>query len=117
MDLWIRSQDKRALELVHSVEIAHKQEHGRFGILDKPVKSEECYIFVNGSNFGEYKNEQRAIEVLNKIQKLLVPCYIMQDCNSSLDMFVPSKGGEIKVLPRECVVYQIPADDEVEKWN
>lgn len=108
MDLWIRSQDKLALELVHSVGIAHKQEPGRFGILDKPVKSEECYIFVNGSNFGEYKNEQRAIEVLNEIQDSMYDIY--ETTESDGNVLVRT----VQPTQYSFIVYQMPADEGVE---
>lgn len=87
MGFWIRSQDKMALELVNRVEITHKLTDGKFGILDTPVKTEECIIWVNGRNFGEYKTEQRAIEILDKILKYLYSGF-------------------------EHFVYEMPADEE-----
>ena len=116
MDLWIRSQDKKQLELVERMSIVHKTE--KRSILDDTEIKEECYIFVNGKEFGEYKNEQRAIEILDEIQNLLIDRYVVdKECYLGSDVFIPSKDAEIKILPKTCVVYQMPADNEVDNAN
>lgn len=102
MDLWIRSQNKKQLELVERVSIVHKTE--KRSIIDDIEIKEECYIFVNGKDFGEYKNEQRAIEVLDEIQNELL---------SSTRYMVKPNSVIIEEFKNEIVVYQMPADDEV----
>ena len=117
MDLWIRSQNKKQLELVKHIEINHKQEldNSVLGLTSGTVDIEECYILVNGRNFGEYKTEQRAIEVLDEIQNLLIDRYVWDNgYYLGSDVFIPSKDAEIKALPRTCAVYQMPADDGVD---
>lgn len=104
-----------ALELVKHIEIKHNQEFKKCdGMFCGAVDIEECYILVNGKNFGEYKTEQRAIEVLNGIQNLLIDCYVVDNnCYLGSDVFIPGKDAEFKILPRTCVVCQMPVDDEV----
>lgn len=108
MDLWIRSQDKMSLELVNRVEITHKLTDGKFGILDTPVKTEECIIWVNGRNFGEYKTEQRAIEVLDEILDNMFIIWKITQPDGSFTVSKQPKVGE------NFVVYQMPADKGVE---
>lgn len=102
MDLWIRSQNKTGLIKVKHIEIG----------------ADNCiYALELGSDYeimlGKYKKKKRAIEVLDEIQNLLIDRYVVdkEDYLGS-DVFMPSKDAEIKVLPRTCVVYQMPADDE-----
>lgn len=52
MDLWIRSQDKKALIPIN-----------------KMLTISCSSIFYDGLILGVYKKEQRALEVLNEIQK------------------------------------------------
>lgn len=108
MDLWVRSQDK--MLLTKSSEIGICELCGSYNIIIRNNEQQQLIC-------GTYNTKEKALKVLDKIQKLLVPCYIMQDYNSSLDMLIQNKDREIKVLPRECVVYQMPSDHEVEKWN
>lgn len=59
MDLWIRSQDKKLLEKVSGVTLDNE------GI--------EIYSTKTGRIFGIYETKERALEVLNEIQNLLIP--------------------------------------------
>ena len=56
MELWIRSQDKMLLEKVDGI------------TLDR--KGVEIYSTSTGRIFGIYKTKERALEVLDEIQKL-----------------------------------------------
>lgn len=64
MDLWIRSQDRYELRKVNGVVMA--QEGKFFAIY--PVEKELGELEI----LGQYKSEERAIEVLDEIQKLLI---------------------------------------------
>lgn len=57
MELWIRSQDKKQLFEVETIEISPS------GMI----------ILVNGRVFGTYKSEEIALEVLDELQKFLQP--------------------------------------------
>ena len=65
MELWIRSQDKEKLVLTKGFETQHTNYDGG------------CQIFAVWENnyqmVGKYKNKERALEVLDEIQKVLMP--------------------------------------------
>lgn len=61
MELWIRSQDKERLRLVDSLRIYQEDE----GQIDFNIQDGGCIL-------GTYKTKERALEVLDEIQKLLV---------------------------------------------
>lgn len=61
MELYVRSQDKERLERFNNATISSAI------ILGK----EEYYVLINFTIFGTYKTKQRAIEVVNEIQKSL----------------------------------------------
>lgn len=63
MELWIRTQNK---------EILRKSE--RLRVVEDTGK---YYIVDNGDIYGEYKTKERALEVLDEIQNILKPKYIL----------------------------------------
>lgn len=93
MFLWIRSQDKKYLIKVDN-----------FVISEKENKAEICSIanFSQYCTLGEYSKE-RALEVLDDIQKYLIP---------SLDMLgkIPEDGKIYGVNSIVSMVYQMPEE-------
>lgn len=66
MELWIRSQDKETLLKVNNIFIDNEyQPNGLYRILD------------NGLELGRYETKERALEVLDEIQNILKPKYIL----------------------------------------
>lgn len=63
MDLWIRSQDREYFTPNPTLEI--REVSSKFHILD--VKNEDGFLV--GTMLGEYKTKERALEVLDEIQK------------------------------------------------
>ena len=106
MDLWIRSQNKKQIEKARSITIEHKQEYDKsiWG-LTGTVEIEECYILVNGKPFGDYKTEQRAIEILDEIQDSMYDVY--ETMGSDGNVLVR----HIQPKQDNFIVYQMPADD------
>ena len=72
--MWIRSQDKKILTEIHDVEIDSANQ-----------------IWGSGMLIGEYSTEEKALKVLDEIQKRTEYQY-----------------------PK---AFQMPKDDEVEVWN
>ena len=58
MDLWIRSQDKTTLEKVQALQICENPDG--------------TWFFNSGLILGEYKTKERALEVLDEIQKYIL---------------------------------------------
>lgn len=58
MNLWIRSQNRKMMEKAVAIKIAHYMENETNSI-----------VINNDYVFGEYATEERALEVLDEIQK------------------------------------------------
>ena len=65
MDLWIRSQDKKEF-----------RSNPKFGIdmVGNDYYIVDRYSFEKGIILGKYATEERALEVLDEIQLLLIEC-------------------------------------------
>ena len=72
MELWIRSQKGTRLIKVNNI-LACKFDDGSYGL----QINGECFV-------GTYKTEERALEVLNDIQKILEPQKIIKTIDSSV---------------------------------
>ena len=81
MDLWIRSQDKEILVKVEYLEYFYKKMH--YANEEKPREEHHNIgTYISNEQFiilGEYKTEQRALEVLDEIQSFLENNYISID--------------------------------------
>lgn len=83
MELWIRSQDKEDLIKVDNLGLAYL---GKYNFVDKigDIHREEYHICQFEENchttLGYYKTKERAIEVLDEIEKLIKPITIFQNC-------------------------------------
>ena len=64
IELWVRSQNKKRLMKVEMVEIDKQKDGG-------------AIIYSHEYILGEYKTKERAMEVLDEIQKILKPKYII----------------------------------------
>ena len=91
MELWIRSQDRETIMKIDRVDIDREKE-----------------IWVNGYDVfvAKYKTKERALEVLDEIQDLLVP-KLHHVCDRDLE------GNEVKVLGLDyiqSIVYEMPKE-------
>lgn len=77
MELWIRSQDKEDLIEVHNIGLAYK---GKYGFMDKIGDIDGYCIceFINDYHvkLGTYKTKERALEVLDDIQNIIIGKYM-----------------------------------------
>ena len=74
MELWIRSQDKESLIQVDCLCIEKNE-------LDKGKYIYSSFDIVQGCiTLGTYKTKERALEVLDEIEKLIKPITIFQNC-------------------------------------
>lgn len=65
MDLWIRSQDKRILQKVNNIFTNANYDDKRISSLTDDGETE----------LGVYKTKERALEVLDEIQDLMIPVF------------------------------------------
>lgn len=104
MELWIRSQYGSLLEKAEAIKISNYD--GTIGI-----------VINNGSVFGEYKTKERAIEVLDEIQKLIKPITIFQNCQVDKSTIEKIKemgycmvNNDVRVEQISQAFYQMPKD-------
>lgn len=68
MELWIRSQDRK--EIRPQPKLGIDKLEGLYYIVDR-------YDFERAYILGKYETEERAIEILDEIQNILSPKYIL----------------------------------------
>lgn len=87
MELWIRSQDKeRLIKCDEKLEIFDRNSMPLVKEYAKDLKLEVMIIANDNINLGAYKTKQRALEVLDEIQAVimvngLLPCELKQELN------------------------------------
>ena len=96
MELWIRSQDKERLCKVVCIEY-QEDDYG-------------CYIFCwkdkyEGYRFGTYKTKERALEVLDEIQKRITMLALFSMSNDKLTNNVIDE-----IRDRSLIVYEMPEE-------
>lgn len=110
MDLWILSQDK------------HSMCKATFLKIGRNCFSEWC-VFDNDNELGGYATKERALEVLGKIQKLLMgelivlnhcPTLNDEELKSKMDYalvygaFENNNSSSVDFIHRDCVVFEMP---------
>ena len=74
MELWIRSQDKECLIKVNDIAI---EQNMIIGYFDKDTEYE--YL-------GQYASKERALEVLDEIQKIIAPRGIIKQDKKGIEL-------------------------------
>lgn len=90
MDLWIRSQNKEILIKCNDIAI---KDNGIVGYFDKEKEYEDL---------GVYKTKNRALEVLDEIQKCML--------KGSFAKITNGLGQEIDFIPNPIFIYQMPEE-------
>lgn len=100
MELLIRSQDKEVLVKANALYVMDNQIWNEVPFYENHKK---IGLTITGHNhrLAQYKSKKRALEVLDEIQKTLMPKAIMQQVK--LDEY------ELKLLP-EIYVYEMPKE-------
>ena len=84
MELWIRSQDKEDLIKVDNLGLAYE---GKYAFVDNDRIDDKFYICQFTNNFhaklGVYATKERALEVLDEIQKMLDGRWIEENIPSA----------------------------------
>lgn len=97
MELWIRSQKKTSLVKAESV-----------------TYSNNYFVIVNGKSVGDYESEQRCIEILDEIQKILSDTILLVNNSGkeTLDNLygngIALMNGNEKIEQLSTYVYQMP---------
>ena len=101
MELWIRSQDKKDLIKATSICMT-KEDYDNIG------------IFVNGCLVGLYKSTQRALEVLDEIQQVIL--YIGLPDKELIQHFKEKCViGNFSANSKSCIaIYEMPEENNHE---
>lgn len=103
MELWIRSQDRERLGKIILIEYC-KDDYGYylFGWRDK----------YEGSRLATYKSKERALEVLDEIQQILVPKFklIKGKIEGSFDGTIFKSLDKCEIQQMSCYVYEMPKE-------
>ena len=110
MELWIRSQDRQELIKANEINVYQYDESAGLG--------NEWHIFVRDYEVGVYKTKERALKVLNEIQKILQPIIrytpvvdVKYDPNYTLPYKIHEQtGSEAKIIQYESYVYEMPKE-------
>lgn len=103
MELWVRSQSKQTLIKVEKIFTEYEEVYAT-------TNSE-----FNKTYLGKYKTKERALEVLDEIQNLLMPpVIIIKNIDTSVKIdddlvYRPQQNAEIKPLSN-AIVYEMPKE-------
>lgn len=103
MELWIRSQDKTILCNAHNLII--RENHSESGDIN--------YVIQDLYTIGTYKTKERALEVLDEIQKLFEPKIILKSIKEiaqTLDGVYYTNPDEYEIEQLSSYVYQMPEE-------
>lgn len=110
MELWIRSQDKELLVLAKGFELQNTSYNGG------------CQIFAVWQNnyqcVGNYKSKERALEVLDEIQNILKPKYILDSSSIKSDgdsyvengVILQNYNANARIEELSTYVYEMPEE-------
>ena len=111
MNLWVRSQDRECLLKIDIVMLEEIEENKEYWIYAGHEKYEPYRVF------GVYHTKERALEVLDEIQNILKPKYILDSSSirpgdswveNGIIMRKYNANVEIKEL--SAFVYEMPAE-------
>lgn len=99
MELWTRSKDKKKLILITNAYVVENSIYTRM--------FEDEYVKI-----GDYNSEERCIEILDEMQKMLEPQMVLskvgepiaETCDGTI--YVSPNEYEIKEL--SCIIYEMP---------
>ena len=95
--MWVRSQNKECLiKLDDYINYFYDDEENEHGI--------GSHMFT----LGVYESKERALEVLNMIEDVLIARYRMDLCNNASSMFRGYGQEEIKKTIRKITIFEMP---------
>ena len=108
MELWIRSQFKEMLFKVNNSLIIKHNDN---------VENGMYFIECDGSKIAMYKTKERAIEVLDEIQNILKPKYILDSSSIRPDdswvengIIMQKYNANVEIKELSIFVYEMPEE-------
>lgn len=115
MELWIRSQDKKNLVKIRQISLNYQNNK-------QIIANYTPELYENSGGYyellGTYKTKERALEVLNEIQNILSPKYILDSSSikpaggfyEENGMIFQYYDANAKIEELSTFVYQMPAE-------
>ena len=107
MELWIRSQDKERIIKINQLDVMKLD-------TDVDPRYNHFGIYANEYLVGEYKTKERALEVLDEIQKLLQPQMVLSKVGKPIaetcDGTVYVNPDEYEIQELSTYVYEMPKE-------
>lgn len=104
MNLWVRSQDKECLTNISNIQYVYKNNMHGLGT-----------YYDNLKILGTYKTKERAIEVLDEIQNILKPKYILDSSSIRPDnswvengIIMQKYNANVEIKELSIFVYEMP---------
>ena len=69
MELWIRSQDKTRLSIITNIQLI--EQDGEYSLVGY-AKLGYAYDYLDDFDLGKYQTKERALEVLDEIEAILI---------------------------------------------
>ena len=106
MELWIRSQDKRIFKKIEYLEVDE---------FDGIITDDECNCL------GTYATQERALEVLDEIQNILKPKYILDSSSIKPDgdswvengVIFQNYNANARIEELSTYVYEMPKENRI----
>ena len=101
MELWIRSQDKEILVKANNLSIVLEQDDTCEII--NTFEEHQCW------ELGTYKSKERALEVLDEIQNiLLLKDMYVNDKEETMESWKKFSDEEIELMRKNITIYEMP---------
>lgn len=135
MELWIRSQDKKAMVKIESIFVENKYTQKKvrklympdyatsYGDIEETCDYEDdeyikTIIYNNNAILGEYSSEKRALEVLDEIQKILKPRCTVDTSSINFDgkpyeqkgVILQDCNANVRIEEFSTFVYEMPKE-------
>ena len=114
MELWIRSQNKGKLVNVKALSLYDNNViKNAFVLNDDPDYSNISIIANDNYNLGTYATKERALEVLEEIQKILKPQLNIKDSGKIIGSFedtIIREGATYEIKELSTYVYEMPKE-------
>ena len=92
MELWVRSQDKKKLVKVDELKM-------------ETVKDGNTFIYSHATDLGTYETKERALEVLDEIQKMMTLRLTLEGTYQENDLAIKSN-----ILCFMVKIYEMPKE-------
>ena len=109
--LWIRSQDRKGFKQTKELWIGTEMinNHSNFNLYEEPKTF--YTIVVDNERFARYETKERALQILDEIQSLLIGKVLVEPKQTKTkkeDSILEAQPINIKPINKDFIVYELP---------